>query len=244
MEPNQTLSQDTGVVLADSKQYRRLIGKLQYLCIPRPDITFAVSNLAQFSSAPTDVHLVVVHKILRYLNRSIGQGLFYGTNANFDLRGFSDADGGTYPDSRRSVTGFALFIGSSLVSWRSKKHDVVSMSTAEAEYRAMVVSTKELIWIGYILTALKVPFTAHAYLYSDNEAALHIASNSVFHERTKHIERDCHKVKECIEAGILKTMFVRYDNQLADMFTKPLYPELFRANNIKPGVLNIYEAQG
>ncbi|KAL9831073.1 putative RNA-directed DNA polymerase [Arabidopsis thaliana] len=139
MEPNQTLSQDTGVVLADSKQYRRLIGQLQYLCIPRPDITFAVSNLAQFSSAPTDVHLVVVHKILRYLNRSIGQGLFYGKNANFDLRGFSDADGGTYPDSRRSVTGFALFSGSSLVSWRSKKHDVVSMSTAEAEYRAMVL---------------------------------------------------------------------------------------------------------
>jgi len=184
MEPNQTLSQETGVVLADSKQYRRLIGKLQYLCITRPDITFAVSKLAQFSSAPTDIHLVAVHKILRYLKGSIGQSLFYGTDTNYDLGGFSYADGGTCPDSRRSVTGFAIFIGSSLVSWRSKKHDVVSMSTVEAEYRAMAVATKELKWVGYLLTAL--PFKASAYLYCDNEAVLHIASNFVFHERTKY----------------------------------------------------------
>ncbi|KAL9808881.1 putative RNA-directed DNA polymerase [Arabidopsis thaliana] len=98
MEPNQTLSKDTGIVLADSKQYRRLIGKLQYLCITRLDITFAVSVLAQFSSAPTDIHLMAIHKVLRYLKGSIGQGLFYGTDSNFDLRVFSDADGGTCPD--------------------------------------------------------------------------------------------------------------------------------------------------
>ncbi|KAG7556653.1 Retrotransposon Copia-like N-terminal [Arabidopsis suecica] len=243
MEPNQKLAQDTGTVLADPKQYRRLIGKLQYLCITRPDITFAVSKLAQYSSAPTNIHLQAIHKILRYLKGTIGQGLFYGADPTFDLRGFSDSDWGTCPDSRRCVTGFAIFVGNSLVSWRSKKQDVVSMSSAEAEYRAMSVATKELIWLGYLLTALRVPFRSPAYLYCDNVAALHIASNSVFHERTKHIEFDCHKVRECIEAGILKTMFVRTDNQLADILTKPLYPSLFRENNSKLGVLNIYEAQ-
>ncbi|KAG7585392.1 Retrotransposon gag domain [Arabidopsis thaliana x Arabidopsis arenosa] len=233
----------TDEVLADPKQYRRLIGKLQYLCITRPDITFAVSKLAQYSSAPTNIHLQAIHKILRYLKGTIGQGLFYGADPTFDLRGFSDSDWGTCPDSRRCVTGFAIFVGNSLVSWRSKKQDVVSMSSAEAEYRAMSVATKELIWLGYLLTALRVPFRSPAYLYCDNVAALHIASNSVFHERTKHIEFNCHKVRECIEAGILKTMFVRTDNQLADILTKPLYPSLFRENNSKLGVLNIYEAQ-
>ena len=243
MEPNQKLSKDSGTLLVDGKQYRRILGKLQYLCLTRPDITFAVSKLAQYSSAPSDVHLQALHKILRYLKDTIGLGIFYGVDSNFDLRGFSDSDWQTCPDTRRCVTGFAIFVGNSLISWRSKKQDVVSMSSAEAEYRAMSVATKEIIWVGYLLTALKVPFKHPAYLYCDNEAALHIANNSVFHERTKHIENDCHKVRECIEAGILKTMFVRTDNQLADTLTKPLFPAPFRANNGKLGLLNIYEAQ-
>ncbi|CAL9217107.1 unnamed protein product, partial [Arabidopsis halleri] len=195
MEPNQKFSEAAGDTIENIKQYRRLIGKLQYLTITRPDITFTVSKLAQYSSAPKLIHLQAIHKVLRYLKGTIGQGIFYGKDADFTLRGFSDSDWGTCRDSRRSVTGFAVFLGNSLVSWRSKKQDIVSMSSAEAEYRAMSVITKELIWLSALLKALKVPFTLPAYLYCDNTAALHIANNSVFHERTKHIEFDCHKVR-------------------------------------------------
>lgn len=202
----------------------RLVGKLQYLTITRPDITFAVSKLGQYYYAPRDTHLQAIHKILRYQKDIIGQGLFYGAEANFDLRGFSDSDHGACPHSRRLVTGYAMFIGDYLVSWKSKKQDMVSMSSAEAEYCDMSIATME---ISRLLQELRVPFSPPAYLYCDNEAALHIASNFVFHERTKHIEFDCHKVREAIEDGVIKTMFVRTNNQLADVLTKALYPAPF-----------------
>lgn len=240
MEPNQKLSKEEGVVLEDRRQYRKLIGKLQYLTITRPDITFAVSKLSQFASEPRDTHLKALHKVLRYLKGSIGQGLLYGTDNNFDLRAFSDSDWGACTDDRRSVTGYAMFLGNSLVSWRSKKQDTVSLSSAEAEFRAMCVASKEILWLTQVLKFLRVPFKLPAYLYGDNTAALHIASNSVFHERTKHVEFDCYKVRECIVKGIVKTMFVRTGDQLADMLTKALYPAPFRNNMSKMGVINIY----
>lgn len=133
-----------------------------------------------------------------------------------------------------------MFIGDSLVSWKSKKQQIVSLSSAEAKYRSMCMATKELIWISQLLKDLRIPFSPPAYLYCDNTSALHIASNYVFHDMTKHIEFDCHKVREAIEDGVLKTMFVRTDNQLADVLTKALYPAPFRDNISKMGVHNIY----
>ncbi|XP_019082703.1 PREDICTED: uncharacterized protein LOC109125498 [Camelina sativa] len=144
-------------------------------------------------------------------------------------------DWGACPDSKMSVTGFAIFLGQSLTSWKSKKQQMVSMSSAESEYRAISKATKELIWFTYILKALLIPFSYPTYLYGDNTTALHISSHFVNHERTKHIEMDCHKVREVIEDGVLKTMFVRTDNQLADILTKPLHPAPFRDNIRKMG---------
>ncbi|XP_019095143.1 PREDICTED: uncharacterized protein LOC109130225 [Camelina sativa] len=229
-KPLKQLSEVDTALLPDTKQYRRLIGKLQYLTITRPDISFVVGKLSQYSSAPRKFHLQAVHKILRYLKGTIGQGLFYGKDADFSVRGFTDADWGACLDSRRSVSGFAIFIGQSFVSWRSKKQQMVSMSSADSEYRAMSIATKELIWYPYVLKALRVPFTLPVYLYCDNTATIYIASNYVYHERMKHIEFACHKVREAIDNGIVKTMFVRTDNELADILTKALHPAPFQAN--------------
>lgn len=133
-----------------------------------------------------------------------------------------------------------MFIGDSLVSWKSKKQETVSMSTAEAEFRAMSQGTKEMIWLSRLLDDFMVPFTPPAYLYCDNTAALHIANNSVFHERTKHVELDCYKTREAIESGFLKTMYVATEDQLADALTKPIYPAQFHALTGKMGVCNIF----
>ncbi|KAL5579088.1 hypothetical protein UlMin_011530 [Ulmus minor] len=146
MDPKLRLAATEVDLLTDITHYRRLVGKLLYLTLSRPDITFAVHKLTQFLAQPRLPHLKAVHHLLRYLKNSPGQGLFFSSTSSLQLRAysdacapvrlnaFSDADWGSCPDSRRSTTGFCIFIGDSLVSWKAKKQTTVSRSSAEAEY--------------------------------------------------------------------------------------------------------------
>lgn len=127
--PNTKLSKTDGDLLEDREMYRSLVGRLMYLTITRPDITFAVNKLCQYSSAPRTAHLSAVYKVLQYIKGSVGQGLFYSSDPDLRLKGFADADWCYCLDSRRSTTGFSMFLGSSLISWRSKKQPTVSRSS-------------------------------------------------------------------------------------------------------------------
>ncbi|XP_042051385.1 uncharacterized mitochondrial protein AtMg00810-like [Salvia splendens] len=222
MDPVNHLKQDTGHPMKDPSKYRRQIGRLLYLCITRPDITFVVHKLSQYVSEPCDEHWEATEKILRYLKGTPGHGLFYLSDSDFVLNIFSDADWATCPDTRRSMTCYCLFLGSSLVSWKAKKQHTISRSSAEAEYRAMAHATCEVVWARALLGDFGVRVERAVPLFCDNQAAVHISSNPVFHERTKHIEIDCHTVRERYLEGVIKPMHIRNDLQLADIFTKPL----------------------
>ncbi|GAV66393.1 hypothetical protein CFOL_v3_09903 [Cephalotus follicularis] len=213
MDPLVKLDNEKGELLHDPEKYRRLVGKLNYLTITRPDISFAVSVVSQFMSAPRTSHWQAVLHIVRYLKGAPGRGLIFR---------YSDADWAGCPVDRRSTSGYCIFLGGNLVSWKSKKQFVVSRSSAEAEYRAMANVTGELQWIHMLLTEIGFSATRPSTLYCDNKSAMHIASNSVFHERTKHIEVDCHYVREKVNCGELKLVHTRSEEQLADIFTKPL----------------------
>ena len=115
-----------------------------------------------------------------------------------------------------------MFIGGNLISWKSKKHYIVARSSAEAEYRAMALATCERIWLKHLLQKLRFGKDEQIKLISDNQAALHISSNPIFHGRTKHIEVDCHFIREKIASGCTTTSFVNSNDQLADIFTKSL----------------------
>ena len=220
MTLNLKLYAHTGAPLDDPNRFRRIVGKLIYLSITRPDISFAVQFLSQFMSHPTDAHMKEVVHLLRYLHATPDHGLLFSHSSDFQLRAFCDSDWGSCPISRKSVTGYAILLGQSLISWKSKKQGVVSRSTAEGEYRAMATTCCERTWLLALLKDLHVSPLLHVHLFCDNQAALHIVRNPVFHERTKHIEVDCHYVRDKFQLGQIKPCYVTSKNQLADLFTK------------------------
>src|SRR6266542_1166182 len=129
----------------DKEIYQRLVGRLIYLCHTRPDISYAISAVSHYMHNPRQGHLEAVYRILRYLKSSPGRGLWFKKNQHLNLEAFCDADWASSVDDRRSTSGYCVFVGGNLVSWRSKKQEVVARSTAEADYRAMALALSEMI---------------------------------------------------------------------------------------------------
>ncbi|KAL0641454.1 hypothetical protein Bca4012_103025 [Brassica carinata] len=223
----------------DPKLYRKLVRKLIYLTITRPDICFAVNQVSQHMQLPKEHHWRMVERLLMYLNGSPDQGVWMGCNGSTEVVGYCDADWAGDRADRRSTTGYCTFIGGNLVTWKSKKQKVVSCSSAEAEYRAMLKLTNELVWIKGILKHLEIEQATPMTMHCDNQAAIHIASNSVFHERTKHIEVDCHKVRQMIVLGVILPCYTRSEDQLADVFTKAARQKRMESIHIRLGVIDL-----
>ena len=189
------LKPDEGVLLTDPTVYRRLIGKLNFLTNTRPDIAFSVQHLSQFLQAPREPHMGAALHVLHYLQQEPTLGILLNKSPTFDLLAYCDADWASCPHSRRSVSGFVVFLGNTLISWKSKKQTIVSLSSAEAEYRSLRRLTSELSWLTRLLHELTITSVTPIPVKCDNMAAIYIARNPVFHERTKHIEIECHFVR-------------------------------------------------
>ncbi|GMI65892.1 hypothetical protein HRI_000258500 [Hibiscus trionum] len=233
------LSSSEGEPLADPQQYRRLVGRLLYLTQTRPDITYSVHLLSQFVSLPRQPHLQAANHLLSYIKTTPGLGLFFSASSDKQLSGFVDSDYAACPDSRRSVTGYCMYFGTSLISWKSKKQQTVSRSSCEAEYRAMASATCELMWLTSLLSSFGVKVSSTS-LYCDNQSAIQLASNQMFHERSKHIEVDCHFIRDKVREGFLKLFHVRSACQLADILTKSLHAPAFDSIVSKMGLVNIH----
>jgi hypothetical protein len=173
------------------------------------------------------------------LKGTTGKGILMKNNNSNDVCGYSDTDWVESFD-QKSTTDFYTFVGGNLVTWRNKKQNVMARSGVEAEYRAMTSTVSELTWIKQLLADMSITIHKPMKIFCDNQAARHIASNPVFHERMKHIEVDCYFVREKVQVGKIKTPFVRSQDQLADIFTKGLEPRPFEENTRKLELIDIY----
>jgi transposase InsO family protein len=224
----------------DRGRYQRLVGKLIYLSHTRPDIAYAVNVVSQFMHDPKKPHMDAVERILRYLKSAPGKGLLFSNHGQLKVEGYTDADWAGSADDRKSTAGYFTFVGGNLVTWRSKKQQVVARSSAEAEFRGMAVGICELLWIKSLLKDLGYEQEDAMKLYCDNKSAIEIAHNPVQHDRTKHVEIDRHFIKEKIEAGIITFPFVKSEQQLADMLTKAVTSRALSGSLDKLGMCDIH----
>ncbi|XP_066373260.1 secreted RxLR effector protein 161-like [Miscanthus floridulus] len=190
------LSATDGAPVADPSQYWSLAGALQYLTLTRPELAYAVQQVCLFRHDPREPHFALIKRILCYVKGTLSTGLHLSSGRVNSLTAYSDANWAGYPDSRRSTSGYCVFLGDNLVSWSSKRQTTVSRSSVEAEYRAVAHVVTECCWLRQLLQELHAPIASATVVDFDNVSAVYMTANPVHHRRTKHIKIDIHFVRD------------------------------------------------
>ncbi|GJR88047.1 ribonuclease H-like domain-containing protein [Tanacetum coccineum] len=199
----------------------------QYLTFTRPDLSYAVQQLCLYMHDPREPHLNAMKRVLRYLRGTTDLGLQLLRSTTSQLIAYSDADWAGCPATRRSTSGYCVFLGDNLLTWSSKRQDTLSRSSAEAEYRGVANAVAETSWIRNLLRELHTPLFTATLVYCDNVSAVYMSANPVQHQRTKHIEIDIHFVRDKVAACHVRVLHVPSRFQYADIFTKGLPYPLF-----------------
>ncbi len=201
--------------------YREAIGSLMYASIAmRPDISFAVSTLSRFLEDPGNAHWEAVKCIFQYLSGTKDLELTYSVE-HHDLVGFMDADGATQ-EHRHAISGYVFLINGGAVSWSSQKQELVTLSTAEAEYIATTHAAKEAIWLRKLIFELFPDLNMPTTLYCDNQATLRLATDDNYHARTKHIDIRYHFIQHVVASDALQLVYCPTDDMTMDILTKAL----------------------
>jgi len=226
--------------LNDQRRYRRLIKKLIYLTITRPDITFVVGVLSRFMYQPREAHWSAALKILAYIKGCQGKGLVYRKYEHVRIFGYSDSGYVDNRGNRKSTTRNCTFAGENIVTWRSKKQDVISRSSAKAEYRVMAHTACEMVWLKNLLVELSFRQFGPMHIHCHKQSAFYIAQNLVFHKRTKYIEVDYHFIGDAWTKNMVTLQFTPSLKQLADRLTNIVSPQVFSNLCNKLDMLDIY----
>jgi hypothetical protein len=204
--------------------YRELIGKLLYLAIAtRPDIAYAVGVLCRFVENPGLEHWHAAKRVLRYLQGTIHMKLSYSRLPTPDLFvTYSDADLSGNPDNSRSTGGFAVCIGGGAVQWGSRLQPHVSLSSTESEYTMASKVSCEVMWMRYLFQELGYDVSRPSQLLVDNKSAIQVAKHPEHQSTMKHIHRAYHFIRDLVEQKEIVVSHVPGDENLADIFMKPL----------------------
>lgn len=217
----------------DCTEYRKLIALANFIsCWTRPDITFTVNKLCKYMSNPGPVHWQALKHLIRYLRGTTRVGLFYNfgqSSAVKGVHGFTDASYADCPDTSKSTIGYVFLYDGAILSWYSKLHSFVTTCTNHSEYAALAQGAKEAQWMVYLFNELE-PLFAHTPvpLFVDNSGVISMVFNPVDHQSNKHIRISCHYARELADEHIIAPQRVSTEENLADIFTKPLGTTIFR----------------
>ena len=202
--------------------YREAVGCLMYAMVgTRPDLAFTVGCLSRYVANPGRKHWKALRHTLRYLKGTADEGLILKQDSLLDLHAYVDADWATDPDTRKSVSGIIIMLGSTPIYWKSQKQGLVTCSTTEAEYVALCKCLQELKWIKRVvasMTEVRTPTT----VYEDNMSCIHLATGEKVKSRSKHIDVKYHYVRDQVKEGEVKIEHMPTDRMLADLLTKGL----------------------
>ncbi|GJN11836.1 hypothetical protein PR202_ga30063 [Eleusine coracana subsp. coracana] len=215
MELNVHLRATDDELLTNPTRYHHIVGSLIYL-----GISHDVHILSQFVSAPTQLHYTHLLQVLHYLCGTISRRLFFPCSSSLQLQAYCDATWASDSSDRRSLSAFCVFLGGSLISWKTKKQTAVSGSSVEAELRAIALVTAEVTWLWWLLANFGVSVSIPTSLFSDSTGAISTALDPVKHELNKHVGVDAFYTRAQVEDGIIAPQYVPLEIQLADLFTK------------------------
>ena len=223
MNPGTKLDEDKKGKRVDTTEYRSVIGCLRYLLHTRPDLAFSVGIVSRHMEKPTVMHQNAVKQILRYVQGSADHGLVYTKGGGPEvLVAYSDSDHAADTVGRRSTAGMAFYLNGCLITWGSQKQKTVALSSCEAEFMAATVAAMQALWLRSLLSELTSTPRRTVTMFVDNNSAIALMKNPVFHGRSKHIDTRYHFIRECIERGQIVVKRVSTDEQKADLLTKPL----------------------
>lgn len=207
----------------DATNYRRNIGCLRYLLHTRPDLSFCVGMLSRYMHSPRVSHGVALKQCLRYLQGSTSYGLLFERSQKVPrLIGYSDSSYNVDPDDGRSTTGHIFYLGKSPITWCSQKQDTVALSSCEAEFMAGTEAARQAIWLRDLLSEVTGQAREKVTIRIDNQSAIALTKNPVFHGRSKHIHSRYHFIRECVERELIEVEHVPGNEQKADILTKAL----------------------
>nr|GEZ19941.1 retrovirus-related Pol polyprotein from transposon TNT 1-94 [Tanacetum cinerariifolium] len=229
-------SKHDGGKAVDSTLFKSLVGSLRYLTCTRHGILFVVGLISRFMKEPTTKYLKITKRILRYIKGTVDYGMLYSTSKDFKLVGYSDSDWAGSKDDERSTSGFLFFLGNNAFTWSSKKQPIVTLSSCEAEYIAATSCVCHAIWLRSMLKELHMEQKDATEIYVDNKSAIDLAKNPVYHDRSKHINTRYHFIRECIARKDVRVIHTSSEDQVADIFTKPLNERDFTRQRMMLGV--------
>jgi hypothetical protein len=244
MEKGLKLSAKTDSKAVNESVYRQLVGSLIYLTTTRPDLSFVVSFISRFMTAPKVEHWTATKRVLRYVKGTLDFGILYNRSKDPRLCGYTDSDWAGSVDDRKSTSGYVFSLGTGAVTWTSKKQHAVALSSTEAEYRGAVKGACEAVWLRRMLSDMQMQQTEPTPLLCDNQGVIKLAKNPVFHEHTKHVEVHCHFIRQLVEDGSIELQYCPTEDQTADILTKSLGPEKYVKFRDKLGVVSRLTIKG